>query len=201
MRRFSVRTLMVFVIIFAIGLAALRNGNDLWAAAMLFIALVAVGTAVLGFIIMRGQEREWWRGFGVFCAGYLVLTFAPGFSTAVMPLLPTTQLLDHVHSQFIASTSQARLPQILWWQHARALAEVDRFKAENRGPGDRELDSAMRVLMNLETQLQGAADQRDFLRVGHSLFALLAGLLGGTIAARFSARRVRGELPTSSSDT
>ena len=49
MRRFSVRTLMVFVIIFAIGLTALRNGNDVWAGAMLFVALAAVGTAVLGF--------------------------------------------------------------------------------------------------------------------------------------------------------
>ena len=54
--------------------------------------------------------------------------------------------------------------------------------------------------MNLETQLQGAADRRDFLRVGHSLFALLAGLLGGTIARWFYARRVRGELLTSASD-
>jgi hypothetical protein len=201
MRRFSIRTLMAFVIIFAIGLAALRSGNGLWAGAMLFVALAAVGTAVLGFIIMRGQERELWRGFGVFCAGYLVLTFAPGCSTAVMPLLPTTQLLDYVHSQFIASTSQARLPQILWWQHERALAEVDRLKAGNRRPGDRELDSAMRMLINLETQLQGAADQRDFLRVGHSLFALIAGLLGGKIAGWFYARRVRAELLTSSSDT
>ncbi len=91
--------------------------------------------------------------------------------------------------------------QILWWQHARALREVDRLKAENRGPGDRELDSAMRMLMNLETQLQGAADRRDFLRVGHSLFALLAGLLGGTIARWFYARQVKGELLTSASDT
>jgi hypothetical protein len=42
-----------------------------------------------------------------------------------------------------------------------------------------------------------------FQRVGHSLFALLAGLVGGTIAARFYARRVprlAGELEGRAAD-
>lgn len=39
--------------------------------------------------------------------------------------------------------------------------------------------------------LPGAANRDQFLRVGHSLFALLAGLIGGMIATWFSARRER----------
>ena len=60
MRRFSVRSLMAFIFVCAIGLAALRNANDLWAGAMLFVALAAFALAVHGAVILRGRERSWW---------------------------------------------------------------------------------------------------------------------------------------------
>ena len=105
----------------------------------------------------------------------------------------TTTALDSVYSQFLSPSGQTHLPQFLWWQHAQAVGRVDRLMAENRGPADRELESAMRVLANLETQLHGAADERDFIRVGHCLFALLAGFVGGTVALGFLRRRERAE--------
>ena len=40
--------------------------------------------------------------------------------------------------------------------------------------------------------LPGAANHDPFLKVGHCLFSLLAGLLGGTVALWFWARRERG---------
>jgi hypothetical protein len=44
---------MAFILASAIGLAALRNANDLWAGAMFLVALAAVGIAVLGAVILR----------------------------------------------------------------------------------------------------------------------------------------------------
>jgi len=191
MRRFSIRTLMTYLLVPAAGLAVLRNSNAWWAGTMLFVAIAVLGISMVGAVIMRGRERSWWAGFSFFCGSYLVLTFAPGFSTEVMPRLVTTKLLEVMHSEFAYSSTQARLPQILWWQHERALGIVNRLRADNRKPGDRELDSAIRILVNLESQLQGAADQRDFIRVGHTLFGLLAGLVGGTVAVWFHSRRDR----------
>jgi hypothetical protein len=95
-----------------------------------------------------------------------------------------------------AFRTAAPLPEILWWQHGLALQQVDRLKAANRAPGDRELDSAVRMLANLESQLRGAADLRDFTRIGHTLFAFLAGAVGGIIAVRFHAKRERREAAT-----
>ena len=69
---------MAVVLMAAVGMAALRNANAWWAGAMLMLALASVGGAVLGIIIMRGRERYWWLGFGMFCGGYLILTFAAG---------------------------------------------------------------------------------------------------------------------------
>jgi hypothetical protein len=71
------------------------------------------------------------------------------------------------------------------------MVQVDRLRAENRGPGDRELDFEMRMFINLEIQLRVKADQRDLIRVGHSLFAILAGLEGGTVTIWFYGRRER----------
>ena len=47
MRRFSIRTLMAFVLVCAVGMAALKNANELWAGTMLMAALAAAGVAVL----------------------------------------------------------------------------------------------------------------------------------------------------------
>jgi hypothetical protein len=194
MRHFSIRTSMFFIVFCALGLAALKNGDGVWAGAMLLIAVAAVGTAIVGAAIMRGRERDSLAAFALFAGGYLVLTFAPGFTTEVMPRLLTTKALDFVHADFFASTSRETLPQMLWWQHARVLAEVDRLKAENRTPGDPELDSAIRMLESLETRIDGAADKRDFIRAGHAIFALFAGLFGGLVGAAFHARREREEV-------
>ena len=193
MKRVSIRSLMVFVAFAAIALTSLRNANAWWAGITLLLALAAVGMAVIGAAMMRGRARCWWASFALFSAGYLVVTFAPGISASVGQNLVTTTALDYLYSQFAASSTEARLPQVLWWQHARVMAEVDRLRAENRQPGDRELDREMRMLINLQTQLRGTADKRDYLRVGHSLFSLLAGLLGGTIAVWFYKERERDE--------
>jgi hypothetical protein len=199
MRRFSIRALLAIAVVPALALAALKNANEWWAGTMVLIAIAVVGIALAGAVIMRGRERCWWATFAFFGGGYLALTFAPGLSTEVGPKLVTTTALDYLYAQFIALSTRPRLPQVLWWQHAQALGRVDRLKAENREPGDPELDSAMRILINLETQLRGAADERDFIRVGHSLFALLAGLTGGTVGAWFRGRRERAEAAESAS--
>jgi hypothetical protein len=189
MRRFSTRKAMVLVAVVAAGLAALKNASDAWAGAMLLFALAAVGAAIVGAVMMRGRERAWWAAFAFFAGGYLVLTVAPGFSADVGQRLATTKALDFLYSAYFASTSRETLPEMLWWQHARVRGEVNRLRAENRQPDDLELDSAIRSLESLEIRVQDAVDKRDFIREGHSLFALLAGVVGGLVASGFYARR------------
>ena len=57
MHRFSIRTLIGFVFVSAIGLASLRNANGWTAGTMLSIALIASGTGILGAIFLRSCER------------------------------------------------------------------------------------------------------------------------------------------------
>ena len=94
MRRISIRSLMAFVVIAAVGVAALRNADELWSGAMLMIALAAVGAAILGASSLPSRERAWWLGFAVFSGGYLAVALSPLTSE-----LPTSQFLGYVHSQ------------------------------------------------------------------------------------------------------
>lgn len=103
MRRLSIRTLMAFVLIFAVGLAALRNANDLWAGVMLLFALAVVGVAVIGGVILRGRERCWWAGFAFFGGGYLALAIGPWFGSADQSRLVTTHLLESVRAKVVTS--------------------------------------------------------------------------------------------------
>jgi hypothetical protein len=153
MRRFSILSLMAFVLVSAIGLAAVRNANEKWEGAMLLIALTAVGIAILGAVLTRGKDQAWWIGFALFSGGYLLLTFAPALSREVVSKLGTTHLLEEVHYR-IAPVVSNNSNQDEWL----AYREWER---------------------NLPA----------ILSIGHSLFALLAGLLGGITAAWFHKKR------------
>ncbi len=98
MRRLSIRRLMAFVLVSAVGLAALRNANALWSGMLLLLALAAVGTAVLGATLTTGRQRAWWLGFVVFEGGYLVAALCP-----VQSELATTHLFEYVHARVVGS--------------------------------------------------------------------------------------------------
>ena len=86
---------MVFIVVSAISLAALRGADETWAGMLLLAALAAVGAAVLGAAILRGRERAWCAGFACFGGGYLAITFGPWLSDSFEPRLGTTHLLEY----------------------------------------------------------------------------------------------------------
>ena len=158
MHRFSIRTLMAFVLVSAVGLAALKNASDLWAGMMLLVALGSVGIALLGAFILRGKERYWCAGFAFFAGGYVALAFAPWLSETFEVKMGTTYLLGELYS--------------------RVSPEM---------PGGNTIEQQQVSRLARDAKLE------QFQRVGHSLFALLAGLLGGASATWFYARRKRTE--------
>ena len=98
MCRFTIRSVMAFVLASALGMAALKNANEFWAGATIMVALAALGTAVLGALTLRGADRYGWAGFAVFSGGYLVIAFGPWPSDSFKPQLGTTALLTYVRA-------------------------------------------------------------------------------------------------------
>jgi hypothetical protein len=186
MIRLSIRTLMAVVVVCAVGMTALRNANELWAGTMMLVALTAVGVALLGAIILKGRERYWWLGFAVFSGGFLAIALAPGLSTEVMPRLVTTRMITKFHADLVAA-AEATVEREQADQEARIAIEV--------AAGTQDVVSAQRLRRMTErrhtTLLLRIHDRGPFSWVGHSLFALLAGLVGATVGAWFYARRER----------
>jgi hypothetical protein len=199
MRRFSIRSLIVLIVVFAVGLAALRNANELWAGMLLLVALAAVGVAVMGAVILRGKERDWWAGFAFFGGGYLALAIGPWLSDTFQPQLGTTHLLEYVHARVVSSSiatfdvSRADPSSVLFRVVTSDGAVTSRTVANSvyNSTSGEDLLASVAPANRWRSALPGAANRDQFLRVGHSLFALLAGLVGGTVGLWFHVRQER----------
>jgi hypothetical protein len=156
MRRFSIRTLMAFIVVGACGLAALRYASDLWGGILLLAALTATGTAILGVVNCRGRERSWCQGFALFSGVYLILIFGPWAPDNFQSKLGTAPMLRTMYN---LKFQTPYLPK-------QKLVKVD-----------------MRNNTSKTTWVTPTKPSYEhFQRVGHSLFAILAGFVGGTIA-------------------
>jgi hypothetical protein len=205
---------MAVIVVSAVGLAALRNANELWSGIMLLAVLVIVGMAILGAILLRGRDRAWWLGFALFAGGYLALAFTSLAAPVAMPKLATTHLLDYVHSRATNPTgSKPSFEQLQIVRLEGLLAEQKYMKQLIPNPHDlalkliqnnvNELSQRIGLPVNSTVSpdrtnawqaiLPGAATYEDFERVGHGLFALVFGLLGGLIAGWLYAKRERAE--------
>src|SRR5262249_32339246 len=183
---------MAFIVVSAVGLAALRNANELWAGLMLLFTLEAVGAAILGVILTRGRERAWWLGFAFFGAGYLALTVAPWVSHLTRLQLGTPHLIGHLRRLMFASDEQHLLAE-----KQQVDTELANLRAmTGKSSNDPVVISLTRSSRAIQAQLTANRNARlrydEFQRVGHCLVALLSGLVGGTIGVWFWGRRERG---------
>ncbi len=201
MPRISIRSLLGFVIVAAVGLAALRNASDSWAGMMLLLAGAAVHIAVLGAILMRGRERAWWSGFALSCGGYMAAALSP-----LRPQFGTTLLLDHVHAKVVGSSiatvevSRIDRSSVLYRLVTSDGGVSERTVANSvyQSTPVNDLLATIEPANRWRSLLPGAANLDAFQRVGHCLFALLAGLLGGSVATWFWKRRERRPEPCDS---
>jgi hypothetical protein len=193
MRRISIRTLMALVLLSAVGLATLKNVSELWAGIVLLLGLAAEGVAILGATLMPGRERAWWLGFAVFAGLYLALAIGPWVNDRFRYQLITSHWLVQLRNVM----SESKVPALLVEKQA-IEAELAKLRPITPKFHYDPVVASLRInLLSIESQLTASKNaglrDDDFQRIGHVLFALLAGLVGGTVALWFWARRERGE--------
>ena len=211
MRRFSVRSLMIFIVGAAVGLAALRNANVYWAAGMSVAVLAALATSVVGMLALRGKEQCAWAGFTVFSSMYLGCTAWSEFSDGFRDSFGPTVALNYIQSQAEELGTVRR--DLLRMAEAsvkleRAQQEIEkdlgiadpvhaRSKLDNAVLDYKRRELALREsAARWHSWLPGAANANEFLCVGHSLFTLISGLIGCVVGGVFCARRKRSETQT-----
>ena len=95
--RFSMAGLMGLVFLLAVGMAALKSANKLWAVLVTTFVMGVLLFAVLGIAYSSGPMRRFWSGFALFGWSYLVFIYAPWFSRNVGGYIPGADLLHWLH--------------------------------------------------------------------------------------------------------
>ena len=75
--RFSVPTLLAFIVGISFVCIALLNANEIWARATFSIAMAALLTSFVAALYSSGARRAFWIGFAVFGCGYSLMYWNP----------------------------------------------------------------------------------------------------------------------------
>lgn len=151
--RFTLAGLMVFVLVAAVGLAALRNASPAWSGSIYLLSRAVLGLGIILAIYRRGADRAWWLGFCLFGWGYLAL--AEPRAEVRAPYMPTSMLL-------LAARPYLGQPA------ASGLTTMTAAIPQN----------AVSSLATMDTVM----NKYHYLKIGHGLWAMVAALLGGLLA-------------------
>ena len=220
MPRFSLSAVMGFVLACSVGLAALRNANEVWVGILLMLVAGMVGVALLGVFFEPGRNNAWWAGFALFAGSYLTLAFGPWCKDQIQPKLASTQLFGYLHSQFtLSSKSEPSIHELLTVRIKSLLEEQRYLQRLVTDSKDLSLKLMQNKVNDLKAQiggstkpaasyartkvwqflLPGASSGESFIQLAHCFFAILAGWIGAIIATRFYVTQQRRELTVVSS--
>jgi WD40 repeat protein len=179
--RFHLGTLVILVLILGIGLAALRESNEIWDSGVFTLALGILLISILLAIHRTETRRAFWLGFALFGSTYLTLSLVPSIENRLLTKKALTYLDSKVPGQ---SPGVFAVPLTGIGSDATSNQVQDvAFSIDGR---------------QLATSSQGRVrlwdTTKNFVRIGHSLFALLAGWFGGQLSRRlWQASRSPGE--------
>ena len=160
--RFTIAGLLGTVLFLAVGLAALRAATDAWDSGVLGITLALLLISVLLAVHRTEGRRAYWFGFALFGWVYLVMSLVP----PVEARLPTTKALAYLDSKVPGRTVSAI-----------AFSVEGRSIGTSHGGTVRLWDATTGKLLagpNGTTEV--------FLRIGHSLLALVLAFLGAHLS-------------------
>jgi hypothetical protein len=181
--RFTIATLLVVVVVFAVGIAALRESNEIWDSGLFSLTFGVLLISILLGVHRTESRRAFWLGFAIFGCGYLALSLAPSIESRLI----TTKALAFLDSKVPGRSlgRSIRLALDVFGEPANhkkiLIASTDEDNPHNA------TSQGVLALWDATTAklLVGwAGTTENFVRIGHSLFALLAGWLGGLLSRR-----------------
>jgi hypothetical protein len=193
--RFTIASLLVVVLFLAVGFAALREASDLWESGIFTLTLGVLLISILLAVHRIEFKRAFWLGFAVCGWIYLGLTLFPSIESRLI----TTKALAYLHSKLPRSN-----PAGLIYVDPYAAASWDVVFAKNSQPnvlhrnrGNATFEDVTSAAgfytaafsnIFLGTKLKASSGTSEhFVRIGHSLLALVAAFLGGLLSRHFNA--------------
>jgi hypothetical protein len=179
--RFHIGTLVVLVLVLGVGFAALRESNALWDGSIFSITLSVLLISILVAIQLAELRRTFWIGFSVFGWVYFGFSLVPSIESRLMTTKALTWLDSKVPGRSPADTINSgignkQVQNLVFGQRGNQLATT------SQGQGWI-LDVATGNLLGG----QGGTTE-NFVRIGHSLVALIVALVGGLLSRHLYAK-------------
>jgi hypothetical protein len=207
MRRFRFRlgTLLILIIVLGVGFAALRESNDTWDSGVFTLALGAMLASTLLAIHRTEKRRAFWLGFALFGSAYLGLSLVPSTGSRLI----TTKVLAYLDSKvprsipagfayfdydndgsmdlYVVNNSQ---PNALYLNKGNGVFQ-DVTAVAGLNPAGNQATSYDMVFLKTSAKLWlrgSVGTTENFIRIGHSLLALIAAFVGGHISRHLYAK-------------
>jgi hypothetical protein len=171
---FSLRAFLVAVAYFAVVVVAAVAGTQPWANAVFSISLGAILVATLAALFLRDPQHTFWRGFSLIAWIYMIIAFGPT-DTRWRQYLVTDSLLKPLHHMVVP------------YQAIRYVEPGFELQKEGEGYYRTGPRSSFAIWGGSWEALQ---------RSGHSVWAILLGLVGGYLAVIFNREAANPSRPT-----
>jgi hypothetical protein len=193
--RFNIASMLVAVLVLGAGFAALRASNDLWDSGLFSLTLTVLLISILLAIHRSEAQRSFWIGFALFGGGYLVLSLVPSIESRLVSTRALAYLDSKVPGRSLGRSIRLALdvfgePS----KHKKILIassdEDDQQDATSQGV------PALWDATTAKLFIGWSGTTENFVRIGHSLLALLVGWLGGLLSRRLWRASKTAEEPT-----
>ena len=182
--RFHLGTLVILVLLVGVGFAALRESNDSWDSSIFSITLGVLLISILFAIHRTDKRRAFWIGFALFGSVYLGLSLVPSIESRLITTRALT-FLDSKMPRSIRYDSDGETGPPYRQLLASDSAVYQQGQWHIRG---RKLGGWIEHGMVRENFVGSSGTTEHFVRIGHSLLALIAAFLGGQLSRQLYAR-------------
>jgi hypothetical protein len=181
--RFHLGTLVIVVLILGFSFAALRESNESWDCGLFTLTLTFLLISILLAIHHSDARRAFWIGFALFGGSYLGFSLVPSIESR----LATTKAMAYLDSKVPGRTQTFFTVRLTG---SGPGAPGNQVQAVAFSPQGNQLATPSPGTIKLWNATTGrlvggwAGTTENFVRIGHSLLALLAGWLGGLLSRR-----------------
>lgn len=203
--RFSIGSLLVFILICGVAFAALKESTDWWEKGTFSVAVLVLLLSTLLSSVLAVGRRAFWLGFALFGWAYLLLSLIPSVETRLVTsqtfgyvfgklkgqsqqsftvtysgISPVSPFPLNMTPTYTASVSPTVSPNLASPTPLTLGGNGLVFDTWSSGPYMQWNSPGSAVL-----QASGGS-QENFVRVGHTAVALFLAWLGGMLARRIS---------------